>query len=221
MSPEDVRLRFVEAAEIEHRMHVKKGTSSGGNGWPGYRFDEEDMAGWDDAARLDNLEQWQGRKVTKSAEITRWEECYYGWTLGMLPKPADRRRVWIWARCIACGPSFVSVCDKQGWKTRTEYHRLERTFKFLAAQVSNNILLFWKADIPGLAHRNDVGSIVHDIETARVTTKAQGWRAADAVLADHPEIRDFSWSDAQVSRHARKLLNSGKVASGPDTSIAA
>lgn len=135
---EDVRHRFVEAAEIERRMYVK-GLSGGGNAWPSYRFDEDDMKGWDDAAKLDHLEQWQGRKVTKSAEITLWEECFYLWTLQYIVQPSDRRRVWIWARCVACGPSFVSVCEKNGWVRRTEYARLERTFILLAETLCNKM----------------------------------------------------------------------------------
>lgn len=147
---ENVRARFIDAAEIERRMHVK-GAPGCGNAWPSYRFDEEDRSGWDDQARQDDLEAWQGRKTTQSSELARWQEVYFVWTLQFIKRDADRRRVWIWARCMSGGPSFVSVCEKRGWVRRTEYARLERTFSSIARELTNNGSVFVEAGILPLA----------------------------------------------------------------------
>jgi hypothetical protein len=130
-TPDIVRARFVEASEIERRMFVK-GMTGGGNAWPSYRFDEEDMSGWDDQARQDHLEQWQGRKVTKSPELTRWEEVYFYWT----PLIPERRRslVWRFAQCRASGSSFSKYCENKGLIRMTAYNRLDKVFETLASR---------------------------------------------------------------------------------------
>jgi hypothetical protein len=129
-TPDIVKARFIEASEIERRMFVK-GMTSGGNAWPTYRFDEEDMKGWDDQAKLDHLERWQGRKVTKSPELTRWEEVYFYWT----PMIPEKRRslVWRWAQCIASGRSFSKYCEDKGLVRMTAYNRLEKVFENLTS----------------------------------------------------------------------------------------
>lgn len=126
-----VKMRFVEAAEVERRMFVK-GQGGGGNAWPQYRWDAEDRAGWDDQARMDALEQWQGRKVTKSPELSRWEEVYFFWT----PMIPERRRslVWRWSQCIAYGNSFSAYCEKKGLVRMTAYNRLDKVWENLTAQ---------------------------------------------------------------------------------------
>ena len=138
---EVVKARFFEAADVERRMIVK-GMSGGGNAWPSYSYDKEDMAGWDDAAIADNLERWQGRKVTKSPEITRWEEVFFEWTQ-LIPEPR-RLLVWRWAQCIALGRSFSKYCEDKGIVRATAYNRLERVFENLTIEFRNaSRLLLW------------------------------------------------------------------------------
>lgn len=189
---EDVRSRFIEAAEIERRMHVK-GLPTAGNAWPSYRFDAEDRAGWDDRAKQDDLEAWQGRKTTESREIARWQEVYFVWTLQFIKRDADRRRVWIWARCMSGGPSFVSICEKRGWVRRTEYARLERTFSSIARKLTNNGSVFVAADILPLAQKDDAGH-----------TEAQmvGLRARLGKQHSHPPFRTESHHDALTTPEA-------------------
>jgi len=131
---EVVKARFFEAADVERRMMVK-GIGGGGNAWPSYSYDKEDMAGWDDQAIADNLERWQGRKVTKSPEISRWEEVFFEWT-SMIPKPR-RVLVWRWAQCIASGRSFSKYCEDEGLVRATAYNRMERVFDNLTTRFRN------------------------------------------------------------------------------------
>lgn len=137
-SVEIVKARFIEAADIERRMMVK-GLGGGGTAWPAYYYDSEDMAGWDDQAIADNLERWQGRKITKSSELTRWEEVFYDWTKLI---PISRRLlVWRWSQCIAGGSSFSEWCNKKGIVRRTAYNRIERVFSDLAAHFADEARL--------------------------------------------------------------------------------
>lgn len=129
---EIVRARFIEAADVERRMLVKGGPASGGASWPSYSYEFEDMAGWDDQAITDNLERWQGRKVTKSPELTRWEEVFFDWTK-IVPE-RHRVLVWRWSQCIASGRSFVAWCERKGINRSTAYNRLERIWENLATQ---------------------------------------------------------------------------------------
>jgi hypothetical protein len=154
-TPEDVSERFIEAADVEYRMLVK-GMTRGGNAWPSYAYTREDYEGWDDAARADNLANWQGRKVTRSPEISRWEEVFFVWTNRYIPDLRARQTVWTWAHCMAHGPSFVFVCEKRGWVRRTEYARKERTFADLAETLRNNDVLFRPAEQIPLAQQTDV-----------------------------------------------------------------
>src|ERR1035437_1175877 len=126
---EIVKARFFEAVDIERRM-MRKGIGGGGNGWPSYSYDKEDMEGWDDAAIADNLERWQGRKVTKSPEITRWEEVFFDWTQ-LIPE-GRRLLVWRSAQGIALGRSFSKYCEDKGLVRATAYNRLEVVFENLA-----------------------------------------------------------------------------------------
>ena len=127
---EIVKARFFEAVDIERRMIVK-GIGGGGNGWPSYSYDKEDMEGWDDAAIADNLERWQGRKVTKSPEITRWEEVFFEWT-SIMPE-RHRKLIWRWAQCIVYRRSFSSYCHEKGLVRSTAYDRMEKVWDFLVA----------------------------------------------------------------------------------------
>ena len=131
---EIVKARFFEAADVERRM-VVKGLVGQGTAWPSYSYDSADMAGWDDQAIADNLERWQGRKVTKSPELTRWEEVFFEWT-SLIPE-RRRKLVWRWAQCIAYGNSFSAYCRDRGLNRATAYNRLERVFSDLTAQFRN------------------------------------------------------------------------------------
>jgi hypothetical protein len=141
---EAIKMRWIEAADIERRMLVKGGMSTSGNAWPTYSYDAEDMAGWDDQAIQDNLERWQGRKVTKSPELTRWEEVFFDWT-ALVPEKR-RQLVWRWAQCIATGQSFSEWCQRKGIVRMTAYNRLERVFEHLAALFRKEVRLFREPD---------------------------------------------------------------------------
>jgi hypothetical protein len=128
-TPDDVKARFVEAVDIERRVMVK-GMGRVGNGWPQYRFDQEDRAGWDDAAKIDDLEKWAGRKFTTSAEQSRWQEVVFEWRL-LIPV-ARRDLMWDFAECRARGWSFSKYCEDRGLVRMTAYRRVDRVLENLA-----------------------------------------------------------------------------------------
>lgn len=207
---EVVLARFIEACDVERRMVVKGGPSSG-NAWPTYYYDKDDMAGWDDQAIQDNLERWQGRKVTKSPELTRWEECFYHWT-PMIPE-ARRVLIWRFAQCQSNGGSFSEWCRNKGIVRQTAYNRITRILETLAEQFAKEARRLLEPDAKFYRQSGDVRYVGDNSMNTCVATNytPKAWRSEDAVLADHPELRDFSWADNRVSRRAAKLLNSKKV----------
>jgi hypothetical protein len=172
-----VKMRFIEAADIERRMLVK-GMSSGGNAWPTYSYDAEDMAGWDDQAIQDNLERWQGRKVTKSPELTRWEEVFFEWT--MMVREDRRVLIWRWAQCIASGRSFSEWCQRKGINRVTAYKRIERLVEALVSQFRFEARLLRSPDGKwSLQQEPDEAPIASTMETA----------ANNAGPVEHPPYR--------------------------------
>lgn len=132
-TPDDIRARFFEAADIERRV-VVKGMPGCGNGWPSYRYDKDDRDGWDDAARQDDLERWKGRKFTTSAEQSRWQEVVFEWRLLI---PIERRDlVWDFAECRSRGWSFSKYCEDRGLVRMTAYRRIDRAMESLARRFT-------------------------------------------------------------------------------------
>jgi len=160
-TPDDVKARFIEAVDIERRVLVK-GMPNCGNGWPIYRYDAEDRAGWDDAARADDLEKWKGRKFTTSAEQSRWWEVVVEWRLLI---PLERRDlVWDFAECRARGWSFSKYCEDKGFVRMTAYRRVDRVLENLArvfgleARPLKPAADRWVLQVAGVQSMEDVGS---------------------------------------------------------------
>ena len=202
---EIVKARFFEAADIERRMTVK-GMSSGGTAWPSYSYDADDMAGWDDQAIADNLERWQGRKIAKSPEITRWEEVFFEWT-SMVPE-TRRILVWRWSQCIASGRSFSAWCERAGMVRATAYNRMERVFEDLTARFRNEGRLLrypdekWSGQFEG-----EKASLSHTIETAAPKRTAhQPYRTEphEDHLTTPEAIAEFAQHLAEMNEARRK-----------------
>ncbi|WP_029581967.1 hypothetical protein [Bradyrhizobium sp. URHD0069] len=126
--PEIIRARFVEAAHTERFLAPAKGPTAKAY-WPEYFYDEEDKAGWDDAARLDNAEKWKGR--ASSGAISRHQECLE-WTATRIDDEKRRHILWAWAFCRANGWDFGARCVKRGWARPTAYRRLNATVEAIS-----------------------------------------------------------------------------------------
>jgi hypothetical protein len=223
---EDVKARFLEAADVERRMIVK-GLPGSGNAWPSYRFDEEDMKGWDDQAKLDHLEMWQGRKVTKSPEISRWEEVFFIWT-AMIPENR-RLLVWRWAQCIASGGSFSKWCEDRGLVRMTAYNRLDRVWTTLAARFSKEARLLrspdakWDLQVPqseiqeNLSLKNSVSAKSPRIHPAYISEKSTDHLTNPAALAEFSQ----HLADVNESRRKAQLRRAKAMRGVPDGQEAA
>lgn len=126
--PEMIRARFVEAAFTERFLPSAFGPRAKGY-WPEFFHDEEDKAGWDDAARLDNAEKWKGR--ASSGAISRHQECM-DWTAALIQDEKRRQIVWAWAFCRANGWDFGARCVKRGWARPTAYRRLNASMEAIS-----------------------------------------------------------------------------------------
>lgn len=136
---ENIKARWIEAADVERRLHVK-GLPTSGNAWPAYCYDK---TAWDDQAHEDFAEMWRDRRVTRSDELSRWGEVYFGWTLRFVPE-GRRELVWAWSRCNSGvdGRSFSKVCETHGWVKSTSFLRVERTFESLVSQLCIALIPF-------------------------------------------------------------------------------
>lgn len=131
-----VKLRFVEAADVERRLPRVSGPRAGSY-WPGYGFDKEERDGWTDQDKAEDRAKWAERRNVTASELSRYGEVI-GWTVDHIPAVSMRRLAWTWAFCQAIpGRSFVSACNKNGWAKSTAYNRLERLWDRLAFDLVN------------------------------------------------------------------------------------
>jgi hypothetical protein len=137
-TPELTRARYVEAAFTERYLPAARGPSGKGY-WPEFFHDQEDEAGWDDAAKLDNAAKWKGR--ASNGAISRHLECL-DWTAKFIdPKRSltipMAQVLWAWAFCRANGWDFGGKCVKRGWARPTAYRRLTAAVEQITDNLNN------------------------------------------------------------------------------------
>lgn len=138
-TPDIVKIRFVEAAGTERFLSALRLPTANGY-WPEFRYQQDDRDGWDQQAKDDHLEIWQGRGTAKADALSRYQECL-SWTIERITDPERRRLVWGFAFCRAYKRDFGKLCDKRGWKKSTAYNRLHRVWDHLAFVFNNEGLL--------------------------------------------------------------------------------
>jgi hypothetical protein len=139
-TPETVKIRFVEAAGTERFLPALRKPTANGY-WPEFVYLQEDREGWDQQARDDHMEIWQGRGTAKADALTRYQECL-SWTIERITDPERRRLVWGFAFCRAYKREFGKWCEKHGRAKSTAYNRLHRIWRSLSDDLNNdNILL--------------------------------------------------------------------------------
>lgn len=138
-TPEIVKIRFVEAAGTERFLSGLRKPDARGY-WPEFVYDEDDRAGWDQKARDDHMEIWQGRGTAKADALSRYQECLT-WTIDRINDPKRRQLVWAFAFCRAYKRDFAETCKKRGWVKSTAYNRLNRIWQELSWHFNNDRLL--------------------------------------------------------------------------------
>jgi hypothetical protein len=136
-TPEIIRARFVEAAHTERHLASPFRPDARGF-WPKIFHDKEDRDGWDDQAKQEDMEAWQGRGSAKADALSRHQECL-DWTVSLIddakPLTAYRVRVlWTWARCRNGGLDFGARCHRMGISRPTGYRRLTDITEQLSQQ---------------------------------------------------------------------------------------
>jgi hypothetical protein len=204
-NPEDVRDRWIEAVMIEWVMRVKGGPSAG-NAWPSYVFTKEDRDGWDDIAKQDEVDVIRSRRPLTSADLKRWGECYFEWTMAI---PVDRRTlIWRYAQCMAGNRAFSEYCDRKGIVRRTAYNRIHRVFDELTERFNKEGRPLVPADHKwtSQSRAREVESVV-DAEKPRHGTSGQrAWRSEDSTdnLTSPEAIAAFEQHMAEVNEQRRK-----------------
>lgn len=140
-TPEIVRARFVEAVATERYWRgVQIGGATGF--WPIFSPTKDDIDGYDELAKADHLQRWQGLGSAKADAMSRLEECYFDWTLRRIAQKDRRILVWGFARCRAFKLNFSKWCkDETGLKPRTAYDRLHKVWDRLAVDLCNTGVL--------------------------------------------------------------------------------
>lgn len=189
--PEVIRARFVEAAATERFLPSARSPSARGY-WPSFFHDEEDKAGWDDAARLDNAEKWQGRAT--SGAMSRHQECL-DWTASRVTDEKRRHILWSWAFCRANDWDFGARCVRRGWARPTAYRRLTATIEALSGQFRMEGFVVRLPDEKYLRHETPVlasiSSTLDQHVAAQPITFTPGYRTENSRdLIQTPEDAD-------------------------------
>ncbi|WP_031337056.1 hypothetical protein [Rhodopseudomonas sp. B29] len=209
-TPEIVRQRFVEAADVERRLPRVRGPRAG-SFWPGYGFTEKERAGWTEQDQAEDRQRWAERRAVTASELSRYSEVV-GWTIDRIGTVEMRHLVWCFTFCqVIPGRSFVSECNRRGWARSTAYARLERLWISLANTLG-------KAAVPlRAAGKSGDGQIIAGSAPSEHTL-AQLVPSAAAVpnkpfrtepSRDLPEARDFEWAQDQSERAARRRRKLG------------
>jgi hypothetical protein len=138
-TPDLVKIRFVEAAGTERFLANARLPTANGY-WPAFQYQQDDRDGWDQQAKDDHLEIWQGRGTAKADALSRHQECL-GWTIERITDPERRRLVWGFAFCRAYKREFSKWCEKHGKAKSTAYNRLNRVWSHLSADFNNDRVL--------------------------------------------------------------------------------
>jgi hypothetical protein len=193
-TPETVKIRFIEAAGTERFLSGLRKPEARGY-WPEFFYDAEDRAGWDQQARDDQMEIWQGRGTAKADALSRYQECL-SWTVERITDPKRRKLVWAFAFCRAYKRDFGETCKKRGWVKSTAYNRLNRVWQELSWHFNNERLLlrepaqYWigqesQPDVevvqPGQRHVSATGRTIH--QPFRTDTHSNTLQTAEAVEA--------------------------------------
>lgn len=151
ITPEFIRLRYIEAADVDLHMDRVKGPSSKSAWWPGYYHSESDKRGWggDIIAEDRALFFRESFKPSKEA-IARWGEVIE-WTNSILLE-RERKIVWGWAFCKALNRPFRSWCKMKGFVVRTSYLRIDQAIARVAALQTKKYADIHNYDEKRLAH---------------------------------------------------------------------
>jgi len=118
-----VKLRLVEAFEIEAKLPGLRGNHASGNAWPAMAREFEDLIGWSDEARQAVWEDWERAKGAFPYEVTRYEETI-AWLVLLKDQPGEQRCLAAWAKLKAKPrrASLRKLMRKTGW-SRSTFHR--------------------------------------------------------------------------------------------------
>lgn len=204
-TPDIVRSRFIEAADVERRSPRERlGPSTKLGYWPEFQATFEDMTGWGSKRLAEEREMRFRRLPPSSAAISRYEEVLLVWTAEYLDTEYERKLVWFWAFSQSGGRSFSSVCRKKGWVRETAYHRLNRLFARISAKVVNEPnSLNRNGNIPDCTTLPLVGLIPCTLDELPDTQSPRSWNDG-STSTDQPDMRDFSWAAKQAEREAKR-----------------
>lgn len=137
---DEVRARFVEAAETDRRMPRVKGFRAGSGGfWPAFVHTTEDMNGWGETRLKEHRAAfWSGEHRAPAADaISRMEEVL-DWSLRLIIDEERRTLIWAWVFSKVTGRPFRVWCKKTGRNRATAYERIDNEFHRLSEILKRN-----------------------------------------------------------------------------------
>jgi hypothetical protein len=122
-STELVKLRLVEAFEVEAKLPGVRNIRGSNNAWPIMSREFEDLIGWSDEARQAVWEDWERAKGAFPYEVTRYEETIT-WLAILADQPGEQRCLVAWAKLKAKPrrASLRKLMRRTGW-SRSTFHR--------------------------------------------------------------------------------------------------
>lgn len=192
LSSADVKVRFLEAAEVERRLPSDKVKPDGfSTFWPSFKPTRADLNGWGEKRiEEERAAYWTKEAPPSSDEISRYEECLI-WKAEYLTEISHREAIAQWAFCMASGKSFRSWCRmKYGSNNEnTGFRRVE----YAARRISDGIRKKSVIEAGNGIKLVCANSLSSDMYYAMLEERAVGatlsvWHADDALPSIDPSV---------------------------------
>lgn len=203
---DDVLARLIEAVDVIEDTTDKGPRLSTGNSWPAYLHEFSDLAGWPKEWRQETWDRWGRERRFEPGQIARADEAM-GW-ISDIPDDARRKTVLIYAYCVAKNKPFGPFLEKNAWKRRTFYDRLNKTLQKITTSLCLVGVIRHEAEEKYVAQIDRK----RGMSTTTVARSASHWSGDSA----RPLPEDFgtdpdpnAWAAEQARRRKRKEIAAG------------
>lgn len=136
MTGDEVRIRLVEAFEIEGRLPANRGS---GSAWPAIVREFSDHVGWPDASER-VWRQWESLRGVTPQEYDRWAEAT-GWLIDLRDHRDEQRCLARWAMAKARRIPVTVMARREPWSRVHFYRLMMRGSELIAHRLNTSRLV--------------------------------------------------------------------------------
>lgn len=221
--------KFIRAAEVDRQNRERVGPAPLRAQQLNYVHDQADKNGWgksqlarivkkgrliqgdwldanEDPLADERKRFWERMGMTPTAEEMRELDGLYD-MLMLVEDDGQRRALLAWARAKAGGKAFRRWCFQvEGIHEETGRRRKDRALARIRAHlVRNDVQNYDNGHSDLLPSGPEIGDVSATVEEdAGRREGLNNWAAADAIIADLPDLRSFDWA-AKRNAHRRKM----------------